>query len=370
VPIDFESDLFPPGEYIRDELDARGWTQEDLADIMRRPATTVSQIINGAKKITPHTAQQLAAAFGTTAELWLNLESAYRLARERQDNAEVAQRARIYDKCPIADMVRRHWIPECETTNRLEAEVLRFHDIPSLDDTPRLESAARKSTDYSKTTPAQIAWLCRVRQLARTLTVPRFSPTRLDEHMKELQALTTSDQEVRKVPALLSNAGIRFVVVEHLPRTRIDGATLWLKRSPVIALSLRYGRIDWFWHTLIHELSHVRHKDGLSLDDALVGADRKKLQDKVEQRADEEASAFLVPTSELESFILRTRPRFSKERIIRFANLHRIHPGIIVGQLQFRGEIRYSHSREMLVDVREILIETALTDGWGHTPLI
>ena len=43
-----------------------------------------------------------------------------------------------------------------------------------------------------------------------------------------------------------------------------------------------------------------------------------------------------------------------------------VHPAIVLGQLQHRGEVEWSHSREMLVKVRELAISTAVTDGWGH----
>ncbi|MCI0333556.1 MAG: helix-turn-helix domain-containing protein, partial [Planctomycetes bacterium] len=63
-----EVEFFPPGEFIRDELEARNWTQEDLAEILGRPLRSVNQIIAGKKAVTPQTAQELAAAFGTTPE--------------------------------------------------------------------------------------------------------------------------------------------------------------------------------------------------------------------------------------------------------------------------------------------------------------
>jgi hypothetical protein len=40
----------------------------------------------------------------------------------------------------------------------------------------------------------------------------------------------------------------------------------------------------------------------------------------------------------------------------------------VVGQLQRRNEIKYSHNRDMLVKVREHVIASALTEGWGHFP--
>ena len=93
------ANVFSPGEFLRDELEARGWTQRDLADVLGRPLQTVNQIINAKKRITPETAVELASALGTSAGLWLNLESAYRLAHVKSIDTHIARRAkRLLDK--------------------------------------------------------------------------------------------------------------------------------------------------------------------------------------------------------------------------------------------------------------------------------
>ena len=79
------AEVFPPGEFLREELEARGWTQDDLAAILGRTTTTVNQIIGGQRSITPATARGLAAALGTTPQFWLNLESAYQLWKVQND---------------------------------------------------------------------------------------------------------------------------------------------------------------------------------------------------------------------------------------------------------------------------------------------
>lgn len=357
--------LFAPGEYIKDELEAREWTQETLAAILDRPLRTVNQIIAGAKAITAQTAQELGAAFDTSPELWMNLESAYRLQLEKQDAEDVARRARLYEAGPIQEMIRRRWIAEPTTTAELAAEVERFFDV-------NICGAARKSTPYETTTPPQKAWICRAYQLAQSVSVARpFSKAKAEKLLPDLHALTISEQETSHIPEVLGAMGIRFVVIEHLSRTKIDGAAIWLdKTSPVIVLSLRYDRIDGFWFTLCHELMHILHGDQWSLDSELVGPGKIGTDDisEVERRADADASNFLIPKEKITSFITRHNPRFSKVNISRFANLHHIHPGIVVGQLQHHKAIKWTHSREMLVSVRGIVTDAALTDGWGHFP--
>ncbi|MBN1589506.1 MAG: hypothetical protein JW888_08330 [Pirellulales bacterium] len=360
------SALFPPGEYILDELQARGWTQDTLADILGRSAKFVSLLITGKKRIEPRTAKELGAAFGTSAELWMNLESAYRLGIEDREQDDVARRAKLYDVAPVRDMVKRGWLKECNTTEEREEAVAEFFEGFCG------AAAARKSTPYETTTPTQRAWLQRAYQLATSIPIEKiFSRDRMRQSLDRLHALTASEQEVRHVPAVLADMGIRFVVVEPLPRSKMDGATMWIdSRRPVIAVSLRYDRIDSFWHTLCHEMIHVLHGDEWSVDDDLISGETSQSPNRPEheRRADAEAGNFLIAYDALDSFIMRHKPRFSKANIVRFANRYGIHPGIVVGQLQFRNAIRYSHSREMLVPVRGILTDVAITDGWGHIP--
>ncbi|MCL4198884.1 MAG: HigA family addiction module antidote protein [Phycisphaerales bacterium] len=374
------ADAFAPGEFIRDELEARGWEQRDLADIMGRPERTVSELIAGKRAITPETAQQLGEAFGTTAQFWMNMESAYRLHRLGKPNETVARRARLYSIAPVKEMIRRGWIMESASVDVLEEQIKQFFRVPSLEEAPSVcAAAARKATGndthYSEFTPAQRAWLCRSRQLAETLKVAKFDLAKFRAHLPAVKNLLTNAEDVRQVPKLMAEFGVRCVVVEHLPQTRIDGACFWLdSKSPVVALSLRFDRIDWFWFTLMHELGHIDAGDGrydpIPPDIDLVGVDSSQTPDKpaFEKAADSFASSFLIPDAQLSSFIARVRPLYSKKKIEGFAAVQQVHPGLVVGQLQYRKEISYANLRAYLVKVRAHLLETVLSDGWGVTP--
>jgi HTH-type transcriptional regulator/antitoxin HigA len=102
------------------------------------------------------------------------------------------------------------------------------------------------------------------------------------------------------------------------------------------------------------------------IDDDLQGTDSlTNVQVKeIEERADAQAADMLIPKCEMDSFIARTHPFYSKQRIVQFAILHKIHPGIVAGQLQYRGETNWSANREMLEKVRDILLSQAMSDGW------
>ncbi|MGK7949240.1 MAG: HigA family addiction module antitoxin [Xenococcaceae cyanobacterium] len=66
------------GRILQRELDARGWTQKDLAEITHLSTQAINEIIKETRQITPETARELSCALGTTAEFWTNLEANYR----------------------------------------------------------------------------------------------------------------------------------------------------------------------------------------------------------------------------------------------------------------------------------------------------
>ena len=84
-----------PGEFIREELEARGWTQATFAAILGRPLQTVNQIINGKKAITAQTAKEIAVALGTSPEVWMNLEAAWQLHCAPEPDRGIRDRRRV-----------------------------------------------------------------------------------------------------------------------------------------------------------------------------------------------------------------------------------------------------------------------------------
>lgn len=363
--------VFPPGDFIREELEERGWRQSDLALILGVPISFVSELLSAKRSITTAIAKKLEQALGVPAETYLNLEAQYQLSKLAiQPAGDVGARAKLYEFAQVREMQNRGWIAKARTIEQLQGELKRFYETDALDEPPQLPAAARRAAQVAPNmlTPAQITWCFRARAIARCTHAEPFSESAFDAGVEELQSLTGDPEEIRHVPRVLVEMGIRLVVVQHLSRTRIDGATLWSDKSPAIALSLRYDRIDYFWHTLSHELSHVRHGDGTQVDEDFIvdGKLRARARSEIELRADEEAASLLIDKGELDNFILRTRPYYSKERITGFARRIQVHPGIVAGQLQYRDEIDYRANREMLVKVRHIITRSAPTDGWGQ----
>lgn len=360
--------VFPPGRLLSEELERRGWSQADFAQIVGRPPRVINEIIKAKRAVTPETAMALAGALGTGAEFWLNMESAYQLSQVRVELAPIAKRARLYERFPVRDMQRRGWIPTTKNLEKLERSVLDFFEIETVEADLRLAHAAKR-TSYDEVSPTQAAWLTRARQLcARQAIRGQYRKANLANVYANLQSHLRNPQETNQVSEILLSAGIRFVVVEALPGSKIDGACLWLdKTAPAVALSLRYDRHDMFWHALFHELDHIEHEEGQDspmLDRDLFLSDTKGKPEE-EIRANKNAADRLIADREFEAFVAKAKNSYSEAYITRFADQEHVHPGIVVGRLQHLEYIPWSSYNFLKSKVRPFLAEHALTDGFG-----
>ena len=68
-----------PGEFLREELSERRISQSRLAEHIGVTPGGINRICNGRRGISAEMAKKLAAAMGTTPELWMNLQRGYDL---------------------------------------------------------------------------------------------------------------------------------------------------------------------------------------------------------------------------------------------------------------------------------------------------
>jgi len=364
------TDVTAPGAVLQGMLDKRGWTQADFAAIVDRPLQAINEIITAKKSVTPETARAFSEALDTTAEYWLELESSYRLAmlqRLAHDEGRISRRSRLYAAAPINELLKRRWInaTRASTLDDLEHEVCRFLGVASLDERPEVRFVARKTRPNDPHTSAQVAWVRRVQVVASTRRVPSFDKAALRRLVGDVPRASRTEASTRQIPDLLAQIGIRFTVVEPLSNTRIDGAALWLTpSSPVIAVTLRFDRVDAFWFTLMHELAHVLNDDGQHtfLDTELIGKSPEPTDERsdVERRADESAAEWLIPREQFDKFVSARHGYGYRGGILAFAETLGIHPAIVVGRLQHLGLVPWSHHRNLLTRIRGVLHETVL----------
>lgn len=355
-----------PAAQLRKMLLEYGWSQSDLAYIIGINVVNVNQLVNGKRGISPELAKLLSAAFDKPPEVFTDMQTSWSLKNIPDASADVRARAYAHSRYPIREMTKRGWLNSRQHGPGEHLELCKFFGVTSLESISTLPHAARR-TEVGQPSGDQMAWLFRVRSIAREMQAPPYSKTALENAITRMASLRQEPEEIRHVAKLLEESGVRFVIVEGLSGGKIDGVCTWLNNhSPVIGLSLRFDRIDNFWFVLRHECAHVLHGHGKSNPriDADINSETQDI-DAEEKIANAEATEFCVPNDKMRSFFLRKQPLFSDIDVRAFAKIHHVHPGIVVGQLQNMSG-QFNLLRHHLVSVRKFVTASTLTDGWGR----
>jgi HTH-type transcriptional regulator/antitoxin HigA len=333
------AEVFPAGEHLADELEARGWTQVEFAEILGRPTQFVSEIIQGKKEITRESAAQIGAALGTSAEFWLNLQDSYFLWKQQQDPEtreeldEVKARAKLNALAPMAVLRKRGIITATSTADQAK-QVMRLMDIESLDEQPRWQLAARRSNGDEPLNPTQNAWFACVRKAAPEAPSQDYSPRNLEALAKQVSRLVRDPRGFEDLPEQFDAVGVRLVFVEAFPSSKISGASYQDEAGPVIALSGRGQRLDKVLFTLLHEVAHVVRGDVSGDGDPLIDEDDHTLGD--EDVADGLASSWVFDQP------LPVVPaRISAEWLNAVASERGVHPIVLAGRLQRDGVLAW-----------------------------
>lgn len=330
------AEVFPAGEHLADELDARGWTQADFAEVLGRPAQFVSEIISGKKEITRESAAQIAAALGTSAEFWLKLQDSYLLWKQVQDSRTresldaVKTRARLRELAPVTLLRKRGFITASDPDGQSK-EILHLFGMQSLDEKPAVRFAARRSNPDEAVTVLQQAWVACVKASARELEVASYSRDRLRGLAEQLSERARNPEEFADFQTAFAEVGVKLIYVEAFPRGKLDGCALIVDETPVIGISGRWKRLDKVLFTILHEtahilLGHVSEDGGAIVDD--LSEESQDEETDADQLAGELAISGPLPA-------VPERP--SVTWVQTHADALGVHPITLIGRLQKDG---------------------------------
>ena len=328
------AEVFPVGEMLADELEARGWTQVEFSEVLGRPAQFVSEIISGKKEITRESATQIAAALGTSPQMWLAMQDRYYLWRQAQDGpaqqqlSDVRLRARLKDLAPISVMRQRGLITG-STPSRQEQELKLLYGIDDIYDDPELLIAARRSKADEKVSSTQLAWVACVRRVAGDRRVKKFDLDALEHLASHLTRTVTSPGDFATLPAVFAGAGVRLVFVEAFPGSKMDGCSLLHDDGrPIIGISGRGKRFDKVLFTILHEVAHIVRDD---LKDHRVVIDDQSDSPTLglEGPANERAADWMLPKA-----LPALSDRINQGWVDAVAADQGIHPIVLIGRLQ------------------------------------
>src|SRR5579864_4004801 len=133
-----------PGFYIREEMEARGWSQRDLAFILGVPEQAVNMIVSGKRAISPDMARSLGDAFDVHPDLFANLQKDYDMAQAKEPKPSIKLLGQMHVNYPVREMINRGWIQNAEV-ELLEQQLVRFFKVKSPEEIPYMEHAAKRT---------------------------------------------------------------------------------------------------------------------------------------------------------------------------------------------------------------------------------
>ncbi|WP_237184976.1 HigA family addiction module antitoxin [Rothia nasimurium] len=334
---------FPVGEYLSDELEARGWSQQDFAEIIGRPVQFISEIISGKRELTKESAAQIAMAFGASPELWLNLQTQYQVWVQSQDAdfqeklSNIERKARQRELAPVSLLIKRG-IVQAGTLDEIDQQLLDLYEVDSFDTKSSYSLAARKTDSTDEISATQLAWALSVRKKAKIAqeNIGEYSLANFENLSEKIAKISVAPERFIDLQELFFAAGVGLFYVENFPGAKIDGVTFMLGNNPIIGLSGRGKRLDKVFFTLCHEMSHILNKDvsetEFRVDENLGSGIDLNVQ---ETAADIRASKIILAGEELSDPPVNIRADWVNKEAERLG----VHPIIVVGRLQSQGKL-------------------------------
>ena len=304
----YEDKTFPiglpsPVEAIKFRMEQQGLRPKDLARYLGG-ANRVSEVLAGRRALTVGMIQKLHHELGIPAEVLVN--GSDRRVEDECDEEAVPQLSSAAFKA----MWKRGWLLRFRGSlfaakKKADRLLQRFFTFGSnLNAVPAL---ARQTVHAGGTKDdwALLAWKTRVLQRAAAEKLDSaFDPAAFNAALlKQIAGASRLKNGPVVAVDLLKTNGIAVVVERHLPGTFLDGAALKLPDGrPVIGLTLRYDRLDYFWFTLFHELGHVLKHLATGKAEGFVDDLKLPAKNKCEQEADDFARNTLVPQRDWEAF--------------------------------------------------------------------
>lgn len=337
---DYERREFPfetpdPIEAIEFRMHEQGLRQIDLVPLIGS-RSRVSEVLARKRPLTVQMIRALSTGLGIPLDA-LVMETKPNTVGTPADSASFD-----WKKFPVKAMEKRGWLAALKTKTdaSIEEVVQAFLS--------QVASGARRAVMYrrnfrgeevdQKAYYSTLAWTARVLIRAKESAINqqvKFDPSKITpELLRDLARLSWLSDGPRLAIEFLAKYGIVVIVEPRLPNTLLDGAAMLTESGvPVVGLTLRYDRIDYFWFTLLHEVAHIwRHLN--SSDDIFIdrieNIDSKVMAEKEANRISRDS---FIPRG-----IWKRSPAFlspTKENIQQLADELHIHPAIVVGRLQY-----------------------------------
>jgi HTH-type transcriptional regulator/antitoxin HigA len=255
-----------PGETLAEKLEEMKMGPKEFALRTGKPEKTIIAIVKGKSSITSDMAVQFEYVTKIPAKLWMNHQQGYDEYMSRKKRQKVVQEALAWvNKFPLAEMIKKGWLPPSPTIEEKTMEMLAFFGFANhtaWEDYyfhQQLKVAFRISLAQTNESYAISAWLRKGELQAAELEAKEYSEKKFKDALTELKSIMVNHPAdfFNPLQLICLEAGVKVVHVPCLNNAPIYGSTRWLNDTPFIQISDFHQHIDRFWFTFFHEAGHI-----------------------------------------------------------------------------------------------------------------
>lgn len=347
--------IIHPGETLKEILEERNMSQQELAIRTGMTPKHISTVLNGEKNISVSFAKKLEYALNIDAEFWIGLQALYDRELYEFDELNAISKEEIEIFKSLKEifnfLVKNSFIPTIKQTEQNILELRKYLNVSNLTCIPSLVSsgAFRAQTTLKYDPYVLFTWQKICESLSEKIETKEISHeeqiARLLEMCPKIKSLSLlpQNQFTSKLQEYFSDCGIAFVLAPSFKGAPVQG---FIKTNhegkTIISLTFRQKRADIFWFTLFHEIGHF-----VNGDTKQRFIDFESVENKRETRADFFAQDSLIDKIEYQDFI--NSNNFTLPSINSFAKKQNIMPSILIGRLQKEEYLNWSDYSDQLI---------------------
>lgn len=337
------------GEYIKDELDARGMQQKELAMLTGIQPSILNDIIKGRRDVTAEQSVLMGNALGINDDFFYDLQKQFDMDRARLSERVAQQAAAITIWNVLRQFISEKFFKKMGVISldvKKDVEtIFEIFGVKNLEEFLVLQEQEARLAYYKKseklaTNEADLfSWKYYSMYEAKKMQLPdAFDKKKIEPLCNELNAIFTENMYVvRRTGEVCKKYGVKFLVVNKEGQVPVDGMSFWQGANPTVVLTLRKAAIDNFAFAMMHELGHVmlHLTDG---DKVFVNIPEEGMRNIYEDDADGFAREKLIPADKWKLFCQKTMnvsPYQIQPYIKSFSEENCINPQVVFGRYMF-----------------------------------
>lgn len=329
--------LVHPGETIKEILDERIMTQEELAIRTGYSPKHISEVVRGKKDISSEFANRLEYALDIPAHFWMNLQGIYDkevFEINNLNNIEDKELDILKDLKEVINYCESEKIIDCNSKKEITVlnmrRFLNLNNLCSIPNLPIQQVAFRGSKANKVNIYVLYAWqkLCEYftnkEKISNAFDIEKLKSKCND--IKKTMFLPANEM-IKKLKEIFSECGIAFEVVRHFTGAPVQGFIQKKNDKVILCMTIRQSFSDIFWFTLFHEIGHLINND---FSNQYI--DYQFIESEEEKKADIFAKNTLINQDDYEKFIKNNNINISE--IKKFADSQNVIPSIVIGRIQ------------------------------------